>query len=148
MGIAVAGLVDAVYLSISHYRVYTDMTYRSFCAVTKSINCDTVSQSPYAIMLGLPLPVWGVIGYAFVIILIGLGRSKNANNKHMWPTIFSCLGSLQSSQPGSGLYFQLHHSKLLPHVYSQLLRQFSADVLQLVDSQTFWQGRYLRRVQE
>ena len=60
MGLAAAGLMDAVYLSISHYRVYTDMTYRSFCAVTKSINCDTVSQSPYAILLGMPLPVWGI----------------------------------------------------------------------------------------
>jgi uncharacterized membrane protein len=43
--IALAGLVDAVYLAISHYRVYVDMGYKSFCAVSKAINCDTVSQA-------------------------------------------------------------------------------------------------------
>jgi len=88
MGIAVIGLMDAVYLSISHYRVYTDMTYRSFCAVTKSINCDTVSQSPFAVMLGMPLAVWAIFGYAFVILIIGLAKSKNDDNKHLWPLVF------------------------------------------------------------
>ena len=88
MSIAVVGLMDAVYLSISHYRVYTDMTYRSFCAVTKSINCDTVSQSPFAVMFGMPLPVWGVFGYALVILIMGLAKSKTDDNKHLWPLVF------------------------------------------------------------
>jgi len=98
MGIAAAGLMDAAYLAISHYRVYTDMTYRSFCAVTKSINCDTVSQSPYALMLDLPLPVWGLFGYAFVILLIVLAKPGNNDNKQMWPLIFiiSAVFSLHS----------------------------------------------------
>jgi len=98
MGIAVAGLMDAVYLFFSHYRVYTDMTYRSFCAITKSINCDTVSQSAYAVMFDLPLPVWGVFGYAFVILLIVLAKSGNDPNKRMWPLIFiiSAVFSLHS----------------------------------------------------
>ena len=88
MSIAVVGLMDAVYLSISHYRVYTDMTYRSFCAVTKSINCDTVSQSPFAVMLGMPLAVWAIFGYALVILIMGLAKSKTDDNKHLWPLIF------------------------------------------------------------
>jgi uncharacterized membrane protein len=61
----IAGLANATYLSISHYRVYTDIGYRSFCAISKAINCDTVSQSPYSIFLGLPVPIWGIIGYLF-----------------------------------------------------------------------------------
>jgi len=88
MGIAVIGLLDAVYLSISHYRVYMDLTYRSFCAVTKSINCDTVSQSPFAVMLGMPLAVWAIFGYAFVILIIGLAKSKPNDNKYLWPLVF------------------------------------------------------------
>jgi uncharacterized membrane protein len=60
------GLTDSIYLAISHYRVYTDIGYTSFCAISRAINCDTVSQSPYAIMLNLPVAVWGVIGYAFI----------------------------------------------------------------------------------
>lgn len=88
MGIALVGLMVAVYLSISHYRVYTDMTYRSFCALTKSINCDTVSQSPYAIMLGLPLPFWGIFGYAFVLLFIWFGRPAYRHYLGIWPLVF------------------------------------------------------------
>ena len=48
-----AGLAAAIYLSVSHYRVYTDVDYKSFCAISRAINCDTVSQSPYSIFAGL-----------------------------------------------------------------------------------------------
>lgn len=64
-------LLDAAYLSVSHYRVYTDMGYQSYCAISKAVNCDTVSQSKYAIMLGVPVPVWGVFGYMVLLALIG-----------------------------------------------------------------------------
>ena len=65
-----AGLVDSVYLSISHYRVYTDIGYKSFCAISRTINCDTVSQSPFSIFLDVPVPVWGIIGYTFFLLLV------------------------------------------------------------------------------
>jgi uncharacterized membrane protein/protein-disulfide isomerase len=69
--LSLAGLSDSVYLAISHYRVYTDIGYSSFCAISKSINCDTVSQSPFSILLGVPVPVWGVFGYlVFALMLI------------------------------------------------------------------------------
>ena len=63
VSITCVGLIDAIYLAISHYRVYTDIGYKSFCAVSKSINCDTVSQSAFSILLGVPVPVWGIVGY-------------------------------------------------------------------------------------
>jgi len=47
--LAMAGLAVSVYLTVSHYRVYTDISYSSFCAISKAINCDTVSQSSYSI---------------------------------------------------------------------------------------------------
>jgi len=65
LGLSACGLMASVYLSVSHYRVYTDMGYRSFCAISRAINCDTVSQSPYAIFLNVPVPVWGIGGYFF-----------------------------------------------------------------------------------
>jgi uncharacterized membrane protein/protein-disulfide isomerase len=82
--LAVAGLADAVYLSISHYRAYTDIAYSSFCAISKSINCDTVSQSPYSIFMGLPVPVWGIIGYLFFLLFLPLAKSKDAAQKRTW----------------------------------------------------------------
>jgi len=78
------GLANAVYLSISHYRVYTDIGYRSFCAISKALNCDTVSQSPFSILLGLPVPVWGIIGYTFFMALVLLAWRKDAQPRRIW----------------------------------------------------------------
>lgn len=91
--LAVGGLAVSIYLSISHYRVYTDIGYKSFCAISRAINCDTVSQSPYAVLLNLPVPVWGIIGYAFLLFcLLGAG-SKNTGENRLWSIIFwICLG--------------------------------------------------------
>jgi uncharacterized membrane protein/protein-disulfide isomerase len=96
--IAVAGLADALYLSVSHYRVYTDMGYRSFCAVSKSINCDTVSQSVYSILLGVPVPVWGMFGYALFLFLLILAGFQKDPKSRIWPLLFwlACLFSAYS----------------------------------------------------
>jgi len=68
--IAGSGLAASIYLSVSHLRVFTDIGYRSFCAISRAINCDTVSQSPYAVFLNAPVPVWGIVGYAFLLIFV------------------------------------------------------------------------------
>ena len=86
--LAVIGLADSMYLAVSHYRVYNDPAYKSFCAISKAINCDTVSQSSYSILLGLPLPIWGIIGYALLIICLLAAGSRNAGKTRMWALIF------------------------------------------------------------
>lgn len=86
--LAAAGVADSIYLSISHYRVYADIGYRSFCAISKAINCDTVSQSPYSIFLGLPVPIWGIVGYLFLLLLLPLARKKDAAKKRIWALMF------------------------------------------------------------
>lgn len=82
--LAAVGLADSIYLSISHYRNYTDIGYESFCALSRAINCDTVSQSQYAIFLGIPVPVWGVIGYVFVLLLLLIAGTRAARPKRVW----------------------------------------------------------------
>jgi protein-disulfide isomerase/uncharacterized membrane protein len=86
--LALAGLADSLYLAASHYRVYTDIAYSSFCAISKAINCDTVSQSIYSRFLGLPVPVWGVIGYSFLLLLLPFAWRKDAQKQRIWPIIF------------------------------------------------------------
>ena len=88
VGLAIMGLADAIYLSISHYRVYTDIGYASFCAISKAINCDTVSQSPYSILWGAPVPVWGVFGYLCVLVLLPFAVSKEAGKEGIWSFLF------------------------------------------------------------
>lgn len=83
----VAGFADSIYLAWSHYRNYTDISYQSFCAISKAINCDTVSQSPYSIFLGLPWAVWGLIGYGFLFLFLPLLWDSRVYKKRIW-TIF------------------------------------------------------------
>lgn len=82
--IALTGFVDSIYLSISHYRNYVDIAYQSFCAISRSLNCDTVSQSPYSIFLDVPVPVWGIMGYGFFLFLLAFAFTKRANKKRVW----------------------------------------------------------------
>jgi uncharacterized membrane protein len=85
--ISLAGLAAAAWLSVSHYRLFTDPAYRSFCAVSKSINCDTVSQSPYAVLWGVPVAVWGVLAYLCFLLL--LSRGGSAQHPRVWTLLFS-----------------------------------------------------------
>jgi uncharacterized membrane protein len=62
--LAVIGLVDALYLTVTHY-TNTPVA----CSDTGIINCDAVLNSQYSVLLGLPFTVWGLI---FFIIEIGL----------------------------------------------------------------------------
>ena len=87
--ISLIGLVDAIYLSVSHFKVYTDIDHRSFCAITKTINCDTVSQSPFSIFMNVPIPIWGVLGYLVILfLLISAWRHRLDEKKYIWPTLF------------------------------------------------------------
>jgi len=87
-GLVISGFLDALYLSISHYRVYTDIEYSSFCAISKSINCDTVSQSSFSILFGVPVPVWGVVGYFLLILIFLFLFHKKNNERRLWVFFF------------------------------------------------------------
>jgi len=89
MVIGLLGLAASVSLSVSHYRLFTDPAYRSFCAISKSINCDTVSQSSYAVLWGVPVAVWGVIAYLSFLLLLVLGLGRSAHHQRVWTLLFS-----------------------------------------------------------
>lgn len=86
--LTLTGLADSIYLSISHYRNYSDITYRSFCALTRTVNCDTVSQSVHSIFLGLPVPLWGVLGYFLFLALLLLSRPSSKKGAPVWSLLF------------------------------------------------------------
>ena len=110
IALAAAGLIDSIYLSLSHYRNYVDIGYSSFCAISRAINCDTVSQSPYAIFLGMPVPVWGVIGYIFVLLLIYFAGMKAACKQRVWALLIlvSALYSIYSIVLAVISHFYIH----------------------------------------
>lgn len=86
--LALVGFAVSVYLSYSHLRVYTDIGYKSFCAISKSINCDTVSESSYSIFWRLPVPVWGIVGYTFFLLFLPVARNRDTQNKRVWNLLF------------------------------------------------------------
>jgi uncharacterized membrane protein/protein-disulfide isomerase len=87
-GVAAAGLLNMIYSAISHYRVHTDVLYTSVCAVSEAVNCDTVSQSAYSIFLGMPVPVWGALGYGFFICLLSFAYLESADKRRVWQLLF------------------------------------------------------------
>lgn len=86
--VALTGFGDSIYLATSHYRIYMDMGYQSFCAISRALNCDTVSQSAYSIFLNVPVPVWGVFGYGAVLFLLALAWPAAAERKRVWTLLF------------------------------------------------------------
>lgn len=98
--IAGIGLLDTIYLSLSHYWNYTDISYASFCALSKSLNCDTVSQSSFSVFLGLPVAVWGGVGYLLWLLLMvfayrGGGGAVNMYSLLIFLAVIYCLVSLR-----------------------------------------------------
>lgn len=86
--LTLAGIGDTFYLTFSHYKNYTDISYASFCAISKAINCDTVSQSPWSIFLNIPVALWGLIGYFIFLIFLLAVRKNEENNRPFWSILF------------------------------------------------------------
>ncbi len=91
------GLLNATFLSYSHYQNYSDPTYSSFCSISKTINCDTVAQSPWSIFASLPVAYWGLLGYFFLLILL-IPASTIQKLSFLWTPVFllSCVYSILS----------------------------------------------------
>ena len=86
--LTVLGIADSLYLAISHFRVYTDIGYSSFCALSQAVNCDTVSQSSYAVQFGLPISVLGILAYVFFLILLSFIKPRPERIQRMWSLLF------------------------------------------------------------
>ena len=86
--LTIAGILNASYLALSHYRNYTDISYASFCAISKAVNCDTVSQSPWSVLFGIPVAFWGLIGYLFFLVFLIPVRRNTADNRPLWSILF------------------------------------------------------------
>ncbi|MCL1474284.1 vitamin K epoxide reductase family protein [Argonema antarcticum] len=58
--IAVLGILDTTYLTLVEWGVLKE----AFCPTTGAINCEAVLRSEYAKVFGIPLSVFGFLGYA------------------------------------------------------------------------------------
>jgi len=88
------GVATAGYLTQTHYKNYTDPAFSSFCAISKAINCDTVAQSPWSVLFGLPVSVWGLLGY-LVFFIILLNARNDQKRLFLW-NLLLLLGGVYS----------------------------------------------------
>lgn len=50
-----AGIAVSAYLTYAHQRLINEPGWESFCAISTSLNCDTVITSPFGTLVGVPL---------------------------------------------------------------------------------------------
>lgn len=70
--LCLAGLAASVELTRVHLGVHTDPAFLPACAVSEGVNCATVALSPFSVVAGLPVAIWGILGYA---VMGGLAAS-------------------------------------------------------------------------
>lgn len=82
LALSVAGLTVSALLARLHAQAHGGAT--SFCALSETVNCDRVALSPFSVQLGLPIAVWGVLGYALMAGLAASGLARR-RPESTWP---------------------------------------------------------------
>lgn len=100
LALCIAGLAAAIELTWIHVQTHTDPSFHSVCAIKDTINCETVALSPWSVFAGLPVSVWGIIGYT-LMGLLALWGAFRIRLHDSWPvgilfvlSLFSVLCSL------------------------------------------------------
>lgn len=83
VALAAVGVTLALLLVREHAQAHAGVA--SFCAINEYVNCDRVATSRFSVVLGLPVAVWGTLGYALALVLAlaGLGQRRPHPS---WPT--------------------------------------------------------------
>jgi uncharacterized membrane protein len=87
--LAAAGLVVSGVLEQVHVKTYLMPAADSFCTVGQAFDCTAVALSRFSVVLGVPLPLWGVAG--FLAMLVAAWHRLRL----LWPlALFSALASV------------------------------------------------------
>ena len=68
VALAAAGLLLSAVLEYVHVKTYLDVTADSFCTVNATLDCGQVALSRLSVLLGVPLPVWGMLGFGSLLV--------------------------------------------------------------------------------
>lgn len=84
LGLAAAGASTWV-----HYRILNDPTYASFCDVNATFSCTEAYSSRYGAVGGVPVAVFGMIFFVFVLGLVALCSRSAAASRNLPGYIFA-----------------------------------------------------------
>ena len=73
--ISVLAVIGIAVSSVSLYHHYGS-SKTNFCDFGESFNCDIVNRSTYSSVFGIPVALIGILGYAALLALATLYRSK------------------------------------------------------------------------
>lgn len=98
----VCTLIGIVVSALSLHNHYSSAS--SFCTVSEKINCDIVNRGPYSEILGIPVALLGILGYAFFGFVVFFNKELTKwldfEKKDYW---FS-LSLISSAMLAFGLY--------------------------------------------
>src|SRR5881296_2222940 len=69
LALALAGAVLSALALEVHRRLSDGSGYTSFCNLGGVVNCDAVLGSRFGVILGVPVPAWGVVAFAAGAVL-------------------------------------------------------------------------------
>jgi protein-disulfide isomerase len=80
--LAATGAALALVLVWQHRQAHAGIA--SFCTISEYVDCDRVATSRFSVVVGLPVAVWGVLGFglAFLLSLAGLSPRRRREG---WP---------------------------------------------------------------
>jgi uncharacterized membrane protein len=67
--LAALGLSLSIALERVHFLAYTAPSANSFCSAGPSFDCGAVALSHWSVLLGVPVPVWGIAGFLALTLL-------------------------------------------------------------------------------
>ena len=88
-GFALLGLAASSASAFVHYQLLNDPTYSSFCDVNATFSCAEAYSSRYGAVGGVPVAVFGVIFFAFVLGLIALCSQSAAAAANLAGYVFA-----------------------------------------------------------
>jgi uncharacterized membrane protein len=63
IALSIVGALASIYLELLHVQIYLGLGGAGYCEVGARVSCTDVAFSGAAVLLGVPLPVWGVAGF-------------------------------------------------------------------------------------
>ncbi|SRR6266542_2827986 len=85
LAFAALGLGVASTSSYVHYKLLTEQNYSSFCDVNATVSCTQAYLSPYGSFWGVPVALFGVLFFAFVLLLVAIGGRDKAPAREAIP---------------------------------------------------------------
>ena len=76
IALGLLGLVASAASSVVHYQLINDPAYASFCDVNATFSCTEAYSSRYGAVGGVPVAVFGVIFFVFVLGLVALSSAS------------------------------------------------------------------------